>query len=247
MVDVDVLYRFIRYIIKKESTGHLSPDEYNRLLPRGVEDFFNYEYGLPQDYKPGKPLPDVAWEITQKISDDLRPLKTIIENHPVTTGARSGEAAIPSDYVHYASHVYWQRDGTCSNENPCPRRIEIFPEDIFWDRVCHPNKAPTLKKPIGVYYADHIKLFPNTMDVIQLVYLRYPKTPFRDYTIVSDDDVYADNAGGVAVQAGGPTQQIELPEIITNQIARIILSYIGINLREQMLLQYAEMIKAKGI
>ncbi len=245
MVDVDVLYEFIRYIIKKESTGHLSPDEYNRLLPRGVEDFFIQRYGLPERYQPGSPLPPISWELTQKIGDDLRPLKTVIDNHPATLEGRSREAAIPSDYVHYASHVYWQTTGiSCSDSSPCSRRIEIFPEDIFWDRVCHPNKAPTLKNPIGCYYADHIKLFPKTMDVIQLVYLRYPKTPHREYDTVNDRDVYLATGLG---ETGIPTQQIELPEITTNQIARIILSYIGINLREQMLLQYAEAIKAKGV
>lgn len=235
MVDVEQLYRFIQYIIKKESTGHLAPAEYNRLLPRALDDFFTQRYGLPERYQPGSPLPSIGYELTQKISDDLRPLKEELETHSVDA---QGKATIPDNYVHVASLTYMSvTNKDCKNPEVCPRPIEVFDEDKFWQRVCHPNKKPTKKRPIAAFFADHIKIYPQDIDSIKFVYLRYPATPTRAYSSVNDDDVY-DAATSV---------QIELPAITFNVLARILLSYIGINLREEMLLSYAETIKEKGV
>ncbi|NQY43723.1 MAG: hypothetical protein HRT87_10305 [Legionellales bacterium] len=51
----------------------------------------------------------------------------------------------------------------------------------------------------------------------------------------------------VAMYDSGNSVQIELPLMLTNQLARIILSYIGINLREEKVVAYAETIKTKGV
>ena len=82
-MNVDQLYQFINFIANKESSGaHMGPDEFNELLPRAQDDFFIKRYGVPEDYQPGRPFPRQAFELTQKILDDLRPLKKPIENPP---------------------------------------------------------------------------------------------------------------------------------------------------------------------
>jgi len=57
------------------------------------------------------------------------------------------------------------------------------------------------------------------------------------YNIVDDVPIYDPSS----------STQIELPLMLTNQLARIILSYIGINLREEKVVAYAETIKTKGV
>jgi hypothetical protein len=54
----------------------------------------------------------------------------------------------------------------------------------------------------------------------------------------ADDNVVYDPLNSV---------NIDMPAILTNDLTRIILSYIGINLREQGLVSYVEEIKAKGM
>jgi hypothetical protein len=64
------------------------------------------------------------------------------------------------------------------------------------------------------------------------------ETPVWGYTLDINDNPIFDPSSSV---------DIDLPEILLNDISRIIIGYMGINIRENDLIQYAELAKTKGI
>ena len=101
---------FVNYIANKHQTGKtFTPDQYNAALPRAVDDFVRQRYGLPQDYKPGQSIPQMGWEVTQNIADDLKSLK--IDPITITIDA-NGKYTYPTDYMHHGAlrHEFIQND-----------------------------------------------------------------------------------------------------------------------------------------
>lgn len=244
---VEELYRFLQFLLKKESTGHISPDDYNNMLPRSQEEYFNWAYGLPNSYQPGRPIPPIAYEMTQKIKDDLRRCKVRMDgkDFPRMVVDADGRGTLPADYVHVTAINYLYSITSCKKPAIKHRPVEIFDDDKFTERRSHPTKHPTKYYPICNFFNTYIQFDPIDLGSVEFVYLRYPKKPHRDYVLDAnnDQDIYVASGG----LSGSLSQEIELPEDTHYQIARIILSYYGINLREQDLLAYAEQKKLVGV
>ena len=100
----------------------------------------------------------------------------------------------------------------------------------------NPNRRPTLKYPVAVFYNNFIQFYPTNIRSVVWTYLRYPTVPVWGYTMSAGEAVYDATA----------SVQVELPDSCHMDLVRLILSYRGINLREEQLIQYAEMAKAKG-
>lgn len=236
MINVNEVKEFVDFMLNKDQSGNsYTPDQFNMLLRRATDAQFKKEYGLPEDYKPGYPLPNIAWELTQKIMDDLRTLKEKV-NLPVNS---DGEMNLPLDYIHVSRIRYNKatNNADCTGVTLTPRAVEVVP-DLQWDvRVSASIKKPSYDFPIANINSNYIQFEPKDLSTIELVYLRYPKVPIWAYNVVGDVAIY-DPINSV---------NIELPEIQTNNIAEILLSYIGINLRETDLYQYAQSKTVNGI
>jgi hypothetical protein len=98
-----------------------------------------------------------------------------------------------------------------------------------------PNKKRLI---IANFNSDNVEYYPRDLGEIEFTYLSYPDAPVWAYIVDADDNVVYDPLNSV---------NIDMPAILTNDLTRIILSYIGINLREQGLVSYVEEIKAKGM
>ena len=74
-IDVNELYEFVKFVANKEQSGYIKPDEFNLVADRAQMQFFMERYNNPAEYQPGRPIPRVAFQQSQKVSDDLRILK----------------------------------------------------------------------------------------------------------------------------------------------------------------------------
>jgi len=79
---IDQVYKFVNFIIKKSNSGgYLTPDEFNLIINRAQIQYFNKLYGNQNDYRYDRPVPKIAYAITEKISDSLAPFlsnKTVV-------------------------------------------------------------------------------------------------------------------------------------------------------------------------
>lgn len=236
-INVDELKQFLDYITNKEQSGNtMTPDQYNMLLRRGMEDQYSWLYGLYQSYIEGNPYPKVAYEQTQLVKDFLRIFKVTT---PISVDAQ-GKMIIPDNYNHYTNIDFLYRKNNLTTKKVDTKRIgvEIIDDDKFTSRINHPIKVVRKDRLIiGNFHNTYVQYYPIDIGSVEFTYLRNPVSPLWAYTIVNDVPIY-DSANSV---------QIELPLMLTNQLARIILSYIGINLREEKVVSYAETIKTKGV
>lgn len=234
---VDEIKLFVEYISNKEQSGNsLSSDEFNRLLNTSSLDFARFIYGTPEGYKPGDPTPNMAYEVTQYVTDALRVLKVI---NKTLTVSNTGEAVIPADYAHHSSLRYtYMQPGKCATDPPTPKmvKIEVVKDDKLGVLLQSSIKIPTQRYPICVFYNTYMQFYPIDLKSVVFTYLKTPPAPFRAYTVSGDIDIY---------DAGNSTQ-VAYPEIFHMEICRIILNYMGVNLRDNELQSYNERYKQRG-
>jgi hypothetical protein len=115
--------------------------------------------------------------------------------------------------------------------------VEMLTDDEASDRLGRWVKRPTTWDSICVVRNDGIHIYPITIQLVDFYYYRYPLAPVFAYTA---------NTGYITDDPGNSTQ-FEWPEHLHNDLVRLILGYVGINIRDEQLFQYAEQKKQAGV
>lgn len=226
-MNVEEIRQWANFELNKHQTGNtLNQEEYNLCLAWANREYFKTKYGLPEEYRPGMPLPRQAYPVSQKIIDDLRKFLVVMggKNAPLLTIDVNGFADIPSDYIHVSSIRYQGR------------AVEFLSDDVIGDRLQSSIVYPDEKYPVCVFYNNYLQFYPKTLGSAEFTYLRMPVTPFWAATIVDDEYVY------------DPTKSIQLewPEDTHVDISNLIIKYASENLRDFSMTQLATNRQDKG-
>lgn len=224
---IQQIYNLVNYITNKEQFGRtLKVSDFNLACEAAIYNLIKKRYGLPEHYSPGMPLPEQAWEITQKITDDLRILKKWLggQNYPKMSLDQYGRAAIPEDYWHHSSMRYTGN----GQENV---QVEVLKDDEIGARLDNPNRSPDYANPICVFYHNYIQFFPRDLQFVDFTYLRLPTVPV--YAVTTDPET--------DVQTYDPVNsvQLELPDDMHPDFVWYVLNYIGVNLRAEQVYSYS--------
>jgi len=265
MINVNTVKEQAELLAKKnQSGGYFTPADFNRTIPMVVRDIVRKYYGIPEQYQPGMPMPQIAFEETQLVMDYLSGLK---ETVPITKTL--GFFPIPPNYLHKSSlryklqvitptdkdALYAQGEEDCGCDDdaqgsptlqvasvPKATTVETWhpikvlaDEDFDWEAASITRK-PTVRYPISRFQAAKIEVLPTEISAIELTYLRYPLTPVWGYTA----------AGGFNVYNPVTSTNIELPEICSTEVVMRLLIYMGISIREGAITQWAENKKNTG-
>jgi len=236
MINVDELKIFIDFVANKEQSGtSYSIPQLNNIFQAANIDLFKLRYGLPEEYSPTMPLPRQSYEITQKIKDDLRACK-VVANLPVV----NGEMMLPSDYVHETDMTYRKILNADCGEAPTVhyRPIQMMDDDKWSERRSNIIKKPSTDFPIANILSDRIRIEPKSIKSVEFSYLRIPSKPIWAYTFDSNNIEKYDPVNSVDFDWNG---------ILFTDIAKLVLGYIGINLRDQELQGAIDNYKVKGV
>lgn len=264
MININELKQLVEYIANKHQSGaNLTPNEFNIAVQSSLDDMLLYYYGLPQHYAPGAPMPAVAWEINQLVTDYMRALK----NNPILSVDATGKMVVPSDYLHESSITYnyitQSAQATCTEEDElvkCPEDeqtiqnttvaaqsvhtstalevpVEIVSDAMWGTRISHSITYPTRRYPVAKFMNTYVQYAPIDLGIVEFTYLRYPLKPVWAYTNPSGQNPVYDPVNSV---------DVEMPAIVKNHITYCVLTKLGINIRESQLQQYAEMMKKNG-
>lgn len=261
-IGVDPLYQYVQWLAGKSiAGGYISPNEFNLSLTVLVPKIVRKYYGNPEDYQPAAPIPPIAYEISQVVTDyisQLRPTRML----PVTNGYFTK----PGDYLHKSScGVSWIEkdeidDGSEDEKsttscdgletvqvNTAKKKYSAL--KIMWVPVTFVTdgnkyaylgsklKQPTKRYPIAVFGdADKIYLYPNDIKTVLFTYIRYPKP----------GKWAASYATGAPIYDATNSENIELPDICADELAVTILDRVGISIREAGLVNWSRYIKETG-
>jgi len=221
---------------EKGNDVNYGPEEFCDLIHLAQLRHYKRKLGLPEEYSPGVPLPRQAFEINQRITEDMRRFK-VINGYGITEPkfVNKGVLAIPKDYfiVTGLSYNYYLKN---FNEI-LPRKIEILSDLEYNDRVTSLVKRPTNMFPVATVSGSKILIYPDKISHVDFTYLRLPKKPV--WKVIDNDGFYEYDAVN--------SVNVEWNDLNIIDIVSIMLSDIGIKTKQQDVLQYAEKLKEKGI
>ena len=237
MINIDEIKKFVEFIANKSQAGvNPTPDRFNIAAKRALTEWISHRYNNPQSYLPNSNKPKIGYQMNQKITDDLKFL--IVPPSVYQVGA-DGKLSYPADYLHVSSIRYKHKklDKTCGEIITKEVDVKDMKDSEIGHILTSSIVNPTKRYPYCSFYDTYIQLYPKDLGSVVFTYLRKPKDPKWAYTVSNGRPVY------------NPTNSvdIEAPEEAMNEIAVRILSFLGIHIREPQLVQYAELLKEKGV
>ena len=158
----------------------------------------------------------VEFERTKTIGDDLSPF--MVGPSALTLNG-SGQVNKPSDYKHWIALT----EGTTDVD------IDVVDHGMISNRRNDPLCPPASGYAICCFYKTVIQFYPTTISNVKITYFKTPVKPTWAYTIVNDRFVYDDTN----------SVDIEWKENIHPRLRAKALEYLGINLREADLVNFA--------
>lgn len=222
------MFSLMKFICNKDFLGNIvTPERFNELIKVVNIDLFRKKYGLPEEYQSGKPIPNESIDITLKNTDDMKAFKVSLLNIALVSGVLSW----PSDYAHRNTITYNYSKTINGTATTLPKPVEILREAEFAARNGNYTKRPTTQNPIGVVRSDGVHIRPLTIAAVDFHYYRFPIEPVFAYSL---------GDGFITYDA---LESTELEWVVDEHftIVKMILSLTGINLREDQIVNYAEL------
>ena len=180
MINIDKFKEFVFFIMNKEGKGSVSPSEFNIATNSALKTWTMQKYGNDAEYQPGMPIPRRSWQITHKITDDL---KHLLEYRPFSV--IDGKMSLPNgstydldgnlapDYLHYSSlnFNYYQPNSTVVIRKA---PIKILRDSEFSLIETSLVNQATQRFPKATFRSNYIEILPKTISNVFMSYLRQP-------------------------------------------------------------------------
>lgn len=226
-------YEWLLFLVNAKQSGKLTPDSFNLACKVVNMEYFNKESGLEEEYQVGNPHARVEWQLTAKITDNNRQL--VVETDLVKVG---DYFPLPTDYGAFSSYRfgYTYNPPGCQDAVMENTMMEIVTDAELAIRLNNAIKMPTLRRSIGAYYQSGLRPYPKEINYCHCTYLRKPIPPFRNYTVVNNQNIY------------NPTGSIEWdwPDTVHATLIYRVARYAGVNIREEAFYQMMEKRIAQG-
>jgi len=202
------IHDFITFALNKEISGYVSPSDIDKALDRAQMSKFVELVGNPKGYQPGRPIPPIAYGLTQKISDDLRFFKKRQQFTATSSGIINLNAATEfnnlsaaPNYLHLvgmycttsktvatssfsSTNGVWTETVT-SGSKTINNPIKIINEDQLAERLVSQIVEPSASVPIAILGdgGSKIQIFPELAHSGYMMYLERPVVPLFSYVV----------------------------------------------------------------
>jgi hypothetical protein len=219
---VNDIYQLIKFIIKKNQNGDISPAEFNRIINVAQDSFTSFLIGEYQSYQYGRPQSRVSYGQNQDVRQKLTP---IIYGTRLSVDA-FGFAPYPADYLH--TDAMWSIYGR--------QRIRYTPQNAL---DAHVNSVidPVADNPVYIIEKGGFRYFPNSIGQADLNYVQKPPTI-----------VWASVYGANQRPVYDPSNSVDpvWDSIDVMEIVARALRMVGVNLQAADVSAYANEIKNAG-
>jgi len=224
---IDEVYKFINFIVKKSNAGgYVTPSEFNLLINRAQIQYFNKLYGNQNDYRYDRPVPKISYAVTEKISNSLSPF--LSDKTTVTIDA-NGQCTTPTDMI--------QMVAVTKEVSGKEYEITRVEQDRVANNLSSYYDAPDTEFPIYAQLRTKLQFYPKTLASASVIYLKKPTNMAWAFTTVSGRYVY------------DPLLSVQplWSDVDMNEVMYIALSYIGVNLKDQEVSQFANIKTQTGL
>lgn len=217
------------------STFAYSPEDFDDSVHLAQMKHFKRKLGLPEEYSPGTPVTQQAFEINSKITADLRVFKKTagFDNSPINPIKGTGKYNLPSDF-YYPSTLSWM---ITVGGQIVERKVRILSGLEFQDVTASFVKNPNVFFPVAEIMNSYIRVEPKKDIPVHLSYLRFPTKPITK--VIDNDGFYEiDTENSI---------DLEWDEINLNDIIVIMLGDMGIAINSEAVAQYSQNLKERGV
>ena len=235
MQNINDVYLLCYTLADKYQSRQLSDAEFNQLIDASNLDLWKLKVGLPEEYQINAPFARQAWQVSNKISDDMRYFITQVDINKDAQGIFE----YPTDYGAFSSMRYERiLNNDCDTPDVKTRTVELVTDAELSERLDNTIIQPDYDYPVGAWYGSGWKVYPTIIKKVNLTYLRLPTTPYRGYILdpVTDLTQY-DPLTSV---------QLDYPKSLWVDFAYIVLKKMAINIREIDLYQMADARQKQG-
>ena len=219
-MSVDEVFSLIQYIVNKEQSSQLTPEEFNETVSMAQRSYISYLLGSFQRYQPGRSMSNVQFGNNQIVRQRLTP---VIYGYTLTVDS-SGYAPYPGDYLQadamYPIYGYSQR-------------IRYVPQDKLYS-VLSSVIDPIATNPVYEIQDTGFRFWPNDVGQARLSYVSNPPNIVWGYTY---------NIYGQPVYSAADSVQPVWDDLAIMDIISRALAMIGVNLQAAQISQYAQQIK----
>ena len=228
-LNINTIFTYCQQIAFKDiTTGYLDPTQFNTFANMANVELFGKYAAIYQD--------------TQRVTDKIKPF---IKKSTLAVD-EYGHMEYPTDYVDKVAIRAYDMDAMkaaaelCTEEEPInyykiPQiQVKTIDNNKLGARLTSNVVLPTNKRPIAVFYDDYVQFYPIDTSAAFFEYLRQPDTVVWGYTTA---------ANGLEQYDSTTSVNFEWDWMMTNELVATICSYFGISVREEQLVQGAQMIK----
>jgi hypothetical protein len=187
-----------------EQRSYISAEEISSAVFQASNTVFGHRRGHPALYRPGQPVPPQGYQLTEVIDMALHPFLQV--QRYVKSFPGQGELPLGPEGVLLFPRKLDPNTGLPTDENYFQYPTALYlagaqqwrkPNDnALQQMLANSLTAPTLKQPVYVSVPGGFKLFPDTIEVVDLQFLAAPPRcmfaekadPDNEFERIYDDD-----------------------------------------------------------
>lgn len=230
---INLVYLTLLTIINKENQGYVSPTEFNILANNVQNEIFR---GYFEDENKDKIKKNKGYTNKGYSNLDFNERQRIDQFAAIAdiTKQGNGQFLLPSD-------LYLIEDDGIVSISGKGLQLGNVIEEIERSTIGYLNNsisAPSDVYPVYERYNKYIYVYPESIILIRMRYLRKPKPPKWTYFVTGAGNELFD-------PSNSSFQDFELHESEFTNIINRMLTYFGVNLREAEVVKMAETLKDK--
>lgn len=229
-MNINDIHNVVLFYLNKDQQGFVTHEEIDETLDRAQLTLFNQYHANPK--LPARAQAELYGE-SQRIDDALSPFK---EKYTFNGGLTpSGVITLPADYMHLSA-LYTTTYNSQLGRN-IYSAVQVLSEDELIERLESQVIPVSSEDPVAIMNSfNRIQLFPEVPSTGAVYYFKRPPVPKFAYTQVGRAITY-DSANSVQLL----WRDSDIPNLIV-----ISLSYFGLNLSSEMIMQFANIKDQQG-
>lgn len=227
------LYNFVVNVLaNKSQDGAITISQYNQAQYAASLQLWEQYVGELQDFRPGSSVSTVAYAKTNKIESDINPFRIPFVSISSNTSGVIDLASLPN--IGYVTDLY-RVDTEASPEGviPCTRVNEQRVANQISSRVA----PPTIDHPFYFVNNTTIQVFPKEVLDFKITYVKRPDNKVLKYTLSGSGRPIITPVG----TGGSDSQYLEWNQQNFNDLAVLILAFLGVNLKDSELIQFSQL------